>query len=466
MTPHQLALAAVSSLAVIACGGGQNALSDALPLAGDAPGPDGAPGADGAAEVDGALGFDAAPDAPSASATVVVTKAGAPSAGVTVVFQDAAGGVLGTTVTGADGTGTGPIVAGGQVTTALGAAGARHLVTYVGVEANDVLQVAERADRPVSITLASGNPGGGISVVAGNFNCSTNASSAGTVLVTLSPECITGPTFPVLSTLTYAGDRYYSFKRDVTPAASGTTMVSGLSAWTPGNAFPFAVTNAPNLANPRAYLGQIANQQAVALTPETAFVLTAGAGMTTFSVAGGYAEAYQGEVQFRSAVGTFDQHVAFSKRIAGNATAQTLDLAGGVLPLLTTASATNADPARPVITWAASASLAGTDGGVVELAWNEGSEVLAWTFVVPPGTLSITAPKLPAQLSAYAPTAASQLRAPAVAFVETDLLAGYAAARAQAASFGLSRVPLGKFNDVLVPALSTDGTIRVTALAP
>ncbi|MDB4935252.1 MAG: hypothetical protein JWP87_2224 [Labilithrix sp.] len=427
--------------------------------------------------VDGAIpqGQDAGQDAPAGdTATVVVTKGGAPDPGVSVVFHDAAGAAIATAITGADGKATHAVTNGGQITVALGAAGTRQLLTYVGVKAGDVLDVVERTTRPVSVTAASGNPGGPITVVLGNFNCSTNAASAGTYPMELTPECITGAKFPVIAKLDYNLQTYYSFKKDIPLAATGTTTVTGMSAWAPGTAFTLDITNAPNLTNPQAFLGQIANDQSFAIG-SSAIALEAGGASPSFVVAGGYADAYQGELQFVNFIPSgFQQVVSFSKRIPAGVTTQALDLAGGLLPSLLGATATNATPARPVVTWTASGALSGADSGVVTLPFSntidaggaESLETVEWTFIVPPGTLTVTAPQLPSQLAAFAPSAASTLNQPSVAFFESDLVPSYDFVRGHAAAFGLTKVPIGIFAGALIPALPASGTVRVTAIAP
>ena len=422
-------------------------------------------------------GQDSGQDAgPPNTATVVVTKGGLPDVGVTVVFEDAAGTLVGTAVTGADGKATSTVAAGSQLTVALGAAGSRQLFTYVGVKPGDVINVAERVTRDVSITQTVFAFGGGDTIVVGNTSCSTSALSTGggdagtTASITATPECITGGTFPVLAQLNYMSTNYYSFKKGVALAASGTTNVSGLSPWAAGAAFTMNVTNAPAGSNVSAVLGQIANNQSYA-TSDNSFTLNAGAGTASFTTATGYPDAFQGELQYTSFIaGGYQQTVTFAKRIAGGVSMQALDLGGGLLPGLTS-TMTSQPGARPVITWTAAASLAAADSGVVTLAFLQpvdggGNENIDWTFIVPPGTLTVTAPQLPAQLAAFQPSAASILDTPKVAFFESDLIPSYDFVRQQAGAFGLARVPLGAFSNVQSPALPASGTLRITAIAP
>jgi hypothetical protein len=415
---------------------------------------------------------DAAQEAaPLNTATVVVTDAGVPVPGVTVVFQDAAGTLVGTAVTGADGKASAVVVAGSQITVVTGTTGNRRLLTYLGVKPGDVLNVALPNIRAVSVTLAASNPGGTPSVVAGNFDCYGNPPvSGGQTVLALRPSCITGPVFPVLaiSTAALAPITYYSFLKGVAPAASGATNVAGLSAWAAGTPYSVNVTNAPNLPGASAHLGQIANNQSAA-SAAPGFVLAAGAGTASFSVAPGYADAYQGEVQFTDYPPGFLRTVSFAKRVATGGAMQALDLTPGVLPQL--ASLTVTGTTRAVVTWTATSSLAATDGGAVSVTWMQpydgGSEAITWTFIVPPDALTLTLPELPAALAAFAPDPAAPVLTPSVAFVESDLLPSYDAVRLQAGAFGLGNAPTGMLSAGLKsPALPAAGTLRITAIAP
>jgi hypothetical protein len=407
--------------------------------------------------------------APPDSATVVVTKDGAADPGVTVVFQSNAGAVVTTAMTGADGKATSTVTAGDMITVAFVAAGGRHLFTYTGVKPGDVLEVVEPTSRSVQITINGNNPGSPVAIAAGNFDCSTNAaSSASPVFVNLLPECITGPVFPVIGNVQFGLNSYFSFKKDVTPAASGTTTVTGMSSWTIGSPYTLNVTNAPSITGAQATLGQIANNQSFTSAPNTTLTLVGGAGTASFVVATGYADAYQGDVQFVNFPSGYQQVQSFSKRFAAGTT-QTIDLAAGVLPAILSSATDATVPARPVLMWLTEAALTGTDSGVVTLTFGQptaggGLDYVDWSFVVPPGTVSVTAPALPASLAAFTPSAASSTNVPTVAFFESDLIPSYDFVRTHAAALGLTRVPIGIFSGAQIPALPAVGTLRITAL--
>jgi hypothetical protein len=73
---------------------------------------------------------------------------------------------------------------------------------------------------------------------------------------------------------------------------------------------------------------------------------------------------------------------------------------------------------------------------------------------------------LPAQLAAYTPASGAFLGQPSLAFFESDLLPSYDVVRAQAAAFGLARVPTSGFSNLQAPALPANGTLRITAISP
>jgi hypothetical protein len=421
---------------------------------------------------------DTSPPPPPSTATVIVTKAGVPDPGVSVVFQDAAGKVVSSALTGADGKASAVVVAGSQITVAMGVAGIRQLFTYLGVKPGDVLNVAEPYARNISITTPSGAPSGGsitVTAMAGNAACVAYGSPNGApVSLSLWPECITGPVFPVRCEVLAAGITYYSFLKGITPAASGTTNVTGLSAWTKSAdamvPYQVDVTNAPSLPGAGAYIGEIANGQAA--TGGGGIDLTAGAATATFNVLAGYADAYQGEMQFADTLPDFQgRFVSFARRFAPGATTHALDLAQGVLPQLSTLTLTGTT--RAVVTWTATGSLAVADSGVVNIPFDQpydgGTDRITWTFIVPPDALTLTLPELPAPLAAFAPTANATFGQMTAAFFESDLLPGYDAVRAQAGAYGLTQVPTvssASGGAMASPALPAPGTLRITAITP
>ena len=230
-----------------------------------------------------------------------------------------------------------------------------------------------------------------------------------------------------------------------------------LGAWAVSAPFDFSVTNAP-AGTFRGWLGQVANGQAIAVAPASQMILANGAGSGTFGVASGYADGLQPEAQVTTSQGSFLRGRAIAKRIDKTATSLAMDLATAFLPELQTVTLDRSTADRPKATWTAADSLAVADSGVVELRWQGGS----WTFVVPPATTSVTAPALPAALATWLPLPAAIVE-PFVGFFESDLVPGYDAVRAKAASFGFTRVPDISFGGV-TPGLPANGTVRISVL--
>lgn len=422
--------------------------------------PDGATGFDAAAP-DGAtapLPDGAAPDAtpgPSDAVTVVLTKSGAPVAGVLASLHDDTGAVTASAKSGADGKVSLKTTTSGQLTIALGAAGNAQLLTYVGVKPGDAIEVAVPDTRNVRFTvptLPAGNSG--LHVVVGNEACSTN-SAGGNPLVLVTNDCITGPTFAAMGSTFANGTPWFAFEKDVTPAATGETPVS-LGAWVMGGTFTFSVTNVPN-GSFQGFLGQVADNQAYTSPPNNGFVVTAGAGSAVFGIANGYGDGLQPEAQITTANGVYASRRVVAQRIAGTATSATLDLGGNaLLPEITSITADSITTARPKVTWTAAAALGGTDSGVIEITWPSGK----WTFLVPPGTTTVTAPALPTEVATWAPDAPVD---PTAAFFESDLVPGYDVVRQKAASFGFTRVPDIGYAGA-TPGLPANGTVKATMI--
>jgi hypothetical protein len=113
---------------------------------------------------------------------------------------------------------------------------------------------------------------------------------------------------------------------------------------------------------------------------------------------------------------------------------------------------------------ATAAPVTASDVGVIGLIWalpggGEGNAAF-WTFIVPPTATSVKAPELPADATYY-PRAEPAVQIHGFAFIESSLLADYAAAK---------RIPLvaSGFNPglgmlVFDRALPNPGIVRITA---
>lgn len=392
--------------------------------------------------------------------TVTVTRAGVALPGVPVVFHDTAGAVQVTAETNGDGQATAEVAANAQVTIAF--LEQRALLTYVGVQPGDTLAVRAPFERDVWVPVPTTPAGGSITVALGNSRCATRLTNGGvTARVTFSAPCLTESTFPILETY-FTGDAwYFSYQKGTALAADGgTTTVAAMPSWSPGEPFTLHLKGAAGSSYPATTLGLIAEGQAFAMSSATLVTLDGGSGTATFAVAPGYAEALQPELYRHDVVtGGLSQVTSFAQRIAPGASTATLDVGGGMLPVLLTFTMDTASPARPVATWTAQSPLTSAVGGALELYWDLGR----WTFVVPPETLTLTAPALPATLAALEPTAKPAWHS--VAFFATDLMTSYAEFRAEASPLGLAATPYPDLN-MVAPPLAKNGTIRVTSLFP
>lgn len=351
---------------------------------------------------------DASPDGDAAQAqavTVVVATRKGPRAGVTVVFHDATGAVLETKTTDATGRATsnaaGPIPA--MATALLGKeSGDREIFTWTAVEAGDELAVA---DHELYETLGSYSvvlPGlvtdaGGVAATSYIVNlgvCSGSGSSS-PIGMNLDTQCTGATNAPLLAANDDTGTPLtYAFKKNVPPPADGGVVnVDGLTAWAAPSTFTVTVQNKPGVLGLNVSLLQIAN--GVATPNYTAFALD-GADEAKFKVAPGYADAYQATA---TAPGTaIGANRRLGARVAGSMTATVFDFQQA-LPELESATVDAVDPLRPSLSWAANATLAGSDGGLVTTTYSYPDQgTVRWTLVVPPGatTGSVKAPALPA----------------------------------------------------------------------
>jgi hypothetical protein len=418
-------------------------------------------------------GPDVAVDAPLEPVTISVLRGATAQANVDVVFQDAQGAVIEALKTGTDGKASRVVPAGSMLTVAIGYTDQNlidhhDLLTYVGVEPGDNLIANVPADpAAVDPTLTidvPANPPQGtttIDVYAGG-ECYANAAGA-TVDVPIYPGCRQGPTLAILA-LASDGTAFtgYSFMKGVaTPTMNGT--YNGLGAWqTSFNSFQLAVSNLDaNDDRLRMQVLQIADGQArdEARSPAP----TGGAASATFQIIPSFADGLQSEAFVGYILAGRDHLRTISKRVAATATSEAFDLSQ-LLPHIDTITVDESTVSRPLVTWTAAASLAQTDGGIARLQWMEdvdGATVNhTWSFVLPPGTMSVRAPVLPSGLTSWAPAVAGT-SPDLVGFVESTLISDYKQLRTSfAAYFGAMR---GSYNTRTGPIMPVNGTTRLTA---
>jgi len=358
------------------------------------------------------------PDAPAPSGvTVTVVRQGAPQTDVRVIFHDATGAVTGDF--------TQPVAP--SMVTVLAPYFGDELspLTYLAVAEGDTLTVelgraAGTESPPIgeySVTFGQGFDTAQDYRVQAGPNCNSFGPADGTFVVTVYPECV-GAQGVVLASASGRDEMplAFSFAKNLAKPMGGATItVPALPAFVAAGSLTVSAANMP--------LGEHAWPSTVAIVDGRAFELGFGANdlaesPATFRVPVGFADAHQVDV------GTYsnDSSRAIIKREPATVGNITLDFAT-LLPTLGDTNIVADDLKRPKVTWSPSASLNGTDGGIVSLRWY-GSSGFQWRFVVPPGTTEVTAPALPGDLS-IPPSTEADVALDDLAFVEATFLADY-----------------------------------------
>ena len=407
---------------------------------------------------------EASPDAPSGppSVTVTVTGRTGPAANVRVVFHDASGAVLETKLTDANGkaksTGALPAMA-----SALMAVGSQHeIMTWTGLEDGDDLVVREpdtyeSEERIGTYQVTLPGPFDDTGTTRYDLrvgDCSGSWQGEGPATVSLYRFCVPGDKSSVL---VRALDPNYqiigqSFKKANPVPTDGGTVDVVTSAWAPPSTVTVTATNTPVDQSIDVDLLEIADGYGYA----DGFSHSLENGSAIFHTANGFAEALQSTLYFYG--GSSRQMI--TKRVAAGPTIE-FD-ASQVLPLLETAEISGTDSRRPVISW--TGNTAGTDGGLVRVDFfgAEGGNY-HWTFVVPPGSTSVTAPAMPAEADSFLPPATDAgpeaFQWPELVFVEADVIPTYKEFRRMQGALA----PAGTSFAFSVPTLPLNGTYRTTS---
>ncbi len=409
--------------------------------------------------------FDApAPDAstpdapPGPFVSVTVDGSRGPKAGVRIVFHDTKGAVIETKLTGADGRAihTGPTPA---MASALLAVGRQpHIVTWTGVEDGDELHVRdEDAEEMVGIyqvTFSSFSDSGANQYFVAS-PCGTNMSYGTATELPLYGRCAGSQNAVLATARTFSGNvTGHSFKRGNAAVTDGGTGAITLGDWKAPSTLTLSVLNAPGDGSFDARLLEVADGAGF-----PSRIRTSEGSNVVFSIATGFADAYQTTI---AATDATDSRRTIAKRFAPS-TSVALDYAS-LLPAIDDASLDTSNPRRPIVSWTAGSS-AGTDGGLVQISFlGSQNKFHYWTFVVPPGSDTVTAPEMPAEAESFLPFAPdsgmeSYFRIPEVLFMEADILPSYASFRSR--HHELLGLPLG-FYDFNLSALRTNGTYRTT----
>jgi hypothetical protein len=388
---------------------------------------------------------------PPAPVTVRVTTRSGPKAGVRVVFHDGSGAVLETKLTGNDGTAISAGAIPAMASVLLGDTATKHIVTWTDIESGDVLQARdyEAADQlgAYLITPPSASDGA-LSYRYTAGACSTAKGDSQPATLPISPDCVGAQGAVLAQASTGSGSSVYGFKKGNALPVDGGTVNVATSAWAAPSSVDVTVANLPPDTFVQKEFLQIADGVGFLTLPSTE---------NTFPAATGFADGYQATAHWEAG----SSFQVISKRVAPTASI-TLD-ASQALPLITSSAVAEGNSLRPVFSWT-STSTSSADGGVVHVDYRGTADATyRWSFVVKPGSLSVTAPALPAEAAAFMPEivdgGSSPYSPPEVYFFESDLLPNYAALRKMPAL--LERYGQRPISELL-PPLPQIGNARVT----
>lgn len=405
---------------------------------------------------------DAAPDDGTiASGAVSVSVTGTLLGAVNVIFHDASGNVLDEAQTSADGKAS-SVKSGIAMVTALQAHDTlRHAVTWTNVSPGDRLTLHEMPDNEYTATYAvtaglTGNRAG-LTAYAGGCTGTVPNGQTGTIL--LNYRCV-GPTptaFLASGVLAGTGALEYAFTKagPAAPPSGGTAAVTIPNTWAAPASTQLTVTNNNDATSFNATVRSIANGLVFDSNAVTSPIATQS---VNFDYPAGFGDALLAQIAVTS--GGNARLIAKRFDLGPAVTIDRTQLLGA----LTSTALDASNPARPVLSWGGD-STAATDGGLVSFEFTvpgDDTNAYSWTFVVPPGATTVTAPALPSD-AAFAPAAdggAASFGRPAVQFIEADVFDSPASFRQQQGAV------LGAFSGAVlqgVPVLAANGQFRMTA---
>jgi hypothetical protein len=455
---------------------------------------DAAPTHDATAPLDGSPVGDAGTDAPVDAApqplVLHVTQNGAPESGVAVVFQDATGNVLSNTTTDATGSVSQLVTAGSQVTVIMGTATLPNVVTVQAVEPGDVLTFLDDAQAVtipseyLDVTLPA-ETWDAASATTYLYAGRCGASAGSEIYITAG--CESNGTYPLLA---YAQDTSgqeiaytYQANNALVPDGGvpdgGVVPVTVSQPWLTPTATQSLTTSAlPLLADGGAAsvnltytYAEVSGGVPVSLLPTTS---TTDGGVVTdvFPIHTGFGDFVQTTAQARLLGSSNAESVVIGGTRgappAGSASAA-YDLSA--LPLFLTAGVDRSDAGVATdMSWTTAAPLTSAAGIVSALQWSyypgDGGPNVngTWTIVSPSSATSAVLPSLPAPLASWGPVQGSGYnQLPRVAAIQSSLIPGYAALRAQFANVSL--FASGNWQATL-PLLPANGTILVSVIYP
>lgn len=426
----------------------------------------GSPNFDGSTAFDGSVP-DAAPDAPVVPAvTVSVTGKAGPKAGVRVIFHAADGAVIETKLTGADGKATHTGSDSTVVSALVEQDGDRQIMTWTGVEVGDDLLLRDARDENgeesssgrYNITLDSFSDSGADKYLVEGPCPGTDESYGTGASLNLYPGCTRTKNSVLGKATTFNGNvTGFAFTKGIDGITDGGTGAVVLGPWKGAGLFNLTVANPPGDTYTQERLLEISDGKG--------FDFNGGDSEDGESFEWkypvGFAEAHQ--LSYFVEQGSAARTIV--KRVPATAASAAIDFATA-LPRIDGGSIDAATPRRPIVSWETDGAMSAADGGLVRIRFLADGGFVTWTFVVPSGGTSVTAPAMPPEADAFLPFVPDSgegpnFDAPQIAFIEADVLPNYAFFRRQQGSvIDVLNSNIGSFTFPVMPA---DGTYRSTS---
>jgi hypothetical protein len=365
------------------------------------------------------------PDGPPQGGPIVVhvDRGDMPAAGIDVVFHDAGGEVVSVTQTGADGT----------VATEDGSVEMATIVyldpventprafTKTGLRAGDTpwftifVQNSQPPpfSQPVQIDVPP-NPPGGATTFAIDFGCQGTSGASTSLALTLTNDCRRPgrEEFDVLL-LAKNGETVtgFSFMKDVTFAASGSTAINFPDGWrTDTLMVSTAFSNLPATATEvrMSFHPSLAGTSYFQHAPQLASVPPP---MRTYIMPRGFYSTVEHMLEVNHG-GTSSGFFIERGPAPPQNTGTIFNVGDLLLPAITGVQLADGTTDRPSITWQTSGSPDGAGGGFAGFGWATGF----WSFQFRPGLTSLRVPALPDELAQFRPPADGSIASPFVQY--------------------------------------------------
>ncbi len=345
------------------------------------------------------VGVDGQPSV--GTVTVTVLSDLGPEANAQITASDADGNLLGTpTQTDATGTAKVTVTAGASVTATLTNQGKNDFVTYADVSPGDTLTVYDTDDFRYSDLSVQVNGTPDSTFQSGWVgDCDFNTNGSPPYLVYPQPGCFLGGIFPVLLV---EPPNVYSFQKGNSLAGfTGTAISLDLSS---GSVLTDGASEKVNAINPPAQLAdlgvflsytEVANNVPYWAQFQNPLSFT-GDGGTSASAQFDTHPQYPDFVQTQAQIFALNDsqngpYWSVVKRSATPSASDTLDLSGLASVVAGANFVEYPDTGGIQVAWSTVGSISHAIGTLVRVTGGCGS----WSFVVPPGATSVSAPRLP-----------------------------------------------------------------------